>query len=138
MRNHSLQEDTFTPERRIKRRFDVNASVTYRVQLTGTRCPRAGKGRTVNLSSEGVLFQAEDLSLPAGTLLEVSIVWPVNLDERVGLTLFVTGSVVRQRGDYVAVKIQRAEFRTRKRIETALHPITAGLPLGLASQRSSA
>lgn len=134
-----IQAGTFIPERRSKRRFDVTAPVSYRVQLTGARGQRTGTGRTVNLSSNGVLFQTEGLYLPAGTLLAVSVVWPVNLNERVGLALSVVGAVVRQHGDCVAVRIQKAEFRTRKRAETGtgLYPTTDRLPLGLASQRSS-
>lgn len=134
------QVDPISSERRIKQRFGVAAPVDYRLQTTIGKVAHARKGQTVNLSSDGILFRADGLSLPVGALLEISIRWPVNLNDRVGLKLIVVGPIVRREGDCVAVRIQRAEFRTRKRTETevGLYPITAELPLGLASQPSSA
>jgi PilZ domain len=71
-----------------------------------------GQGRTVNISSTGILFEAPDLPPAVSALVELSIAWPARLDNKVPLTLYVGGHTVWTRENRFAVAIQRYEFRT--------------------------
>jgi hypothetical protein len=73
-----------------------------------------GHGRTVNMSSSGMLFVADRVLAP-GRKVEVLVQWPVKLDEQVGLKLIVLGEVVRVGSEgpiQAAIRIERHEFRT--------------------------
>jgi hypothetical protein len=66
------------------------------------------------MSSSGLLF-ITDRMLSPGLKVEVTLKWPVKLDERVGLQLVVFGQVVRVGSEgamQAAVRIKRYEFRT--------------------------
>jgi hypothetical protein len=71
-----------------------------------------GVGRTVNISSGGVLFTASN-PLNPGRRLELSISWPAQLDGKCGLKLVAKGRVVRCEGTAVAVEVEKYEFRTQ-------------------------
>jgi hypothetical protein len=71
----------------------------------------AGDGRTVNISSSGVLFTSERILLP-GRRLELSISWPAQLNNQVALKLVARGRVVRFEQGRAAIEIQQYEFRT--------------------------
>ncbi len=70
-----------------------------------------GTGRTLNMSSGGVLFTATSPVAP-GRNVEISISWPAQLNARCGLRLLARGVVVRCEGGKVAVRIRQYEFRT--------------------------
>jgi hypothetical protein len=72
-----------------------------------------GKGITLNISSKGVLFAAEE-RLTAGRRVEISMNWPAQLNGHCPLKLVATGEVVRGEGMQAAVRIERYEFRTRR------------------------
>jgi hypothetical protein len=55
----------------------------------------AGRGRTVNLSSQGSLIAAENHGVHVGAKLEIVIEWPVLLNRTVPLDLKILGRVVR-------------------------------------------
>ena len=78
--------------------------------LNKERIKRFGFGRTVNLSSGGVLFEA-DCRLPASGPIELAMNWPY-LDGVVTLKLVVSGSIVRSDAKAIAVKVEQHEFRT--------------------------
>jgi hypothetical protein len=67
-------------ERRASARFPIRCELQLKTSnkrfaiLTGT-------GRTVNISSSGLLFQSNS-NLPLGSWLELSIEWPVRLNEK--------------------------------------------------------
>jgi hypothetical protein len=69
-------------------------------------------GKTVNISSTGVLFWAQE-PVKRGKRLGLSISWPAQLDGECELKLVVTGRVVRCEGALVAIEIERYEFRTQ-------------------------
>ena len=73
---------------------------------------QSGIGKTVNISSAGILFTTEDMLLP-GRRLEVSINWPAQLNNEVGLKLVARGRVVRFEENCAAMEIQQYEFRTQ-------------------------
>ena len=73
-----------------------------------------GRGKTVNISSSGILF-ATDRVLSPGLRVEVEVEWPVKLDNRVSMKLVIVGRVVRSKKNDVAlaaVKITRYTFHT--------------------------
>lgn len=104
-------------ERRRSSRFPIEREVRYKT-LSQRSEILSGIGRTLNISSSGVLFTA-DHELPVGTRLEVSISWPAQLNERCLLNLVARGRVSRQEGGNLALQIQQYEFRTQS-INTGL------------------
>ena len=100
-----------TQERRGNERFPIVRDVRYRV-LTSRGVPRSGTGKTIDVSSNGVLFAAE-VPLPRGRRVELSISWPAQLDGKCALKLVATGRVTRTRGTEVAIEIDKYEFRTQ-------------------------
>jgi hypothetical protein len=78
-----------------------------------------GVGKTVNISSSGVLFTSEQPLLP-GRRLELSVSWPAQLDNKCPLKLVARGKVVRSEAGKVAIEIQQYEFRTAGSAANAL------------------
>lgn len=97
-------------DRRSWPRYPFEAALEYRI-IHGRRVA-TGRGKTINLSSRGVLFQS-DQAVAEGMQIELAIAWPARLNNVAGLTLHVTGRTVRSQGKCAAVKISRHEFRTR-------------------------
>jgi hypothetical protein len=73
---------------------------------------KSGIGKTVNVSSGGVLFTAPETLAP-GTRIELSISWPVQLDGKCALKLVAQGRITGCWDTSVAVAIESHEFRTR-------------------------
>jgi hypothetical protein len=73
-------------------------------------------GESLNISSTDLLFTTKESFLP-GQAVEVSIDWPILLDNRVRLSLVVEGVVVRTAEDHAAMRIERHYFRTRGVVE---------------------
>ena len=70
-----------------------------------------GTGRTLDLSSGGILFDA-GRHLPEGLNVELSIAWPVLLHDVAPMQLVASGKIVRSNGHEVAVETVLHEFRT--------------------------
>lgn len=102
--------DTQAVERRRAVRFPIEQEVRYRVFSRNNG--NAGTGRTVNISSAGVLFTT-DHPLDPGDRLELSIHWPAQLDQKCPLKLVAAGRVVRGENGTAAIVIDRYEFRTQ-------------------------
>jgi hypothetical protein len=100
-------------ERRRSSRFPIEREIRYKT-LTQRAEPQLGNGKTLNISSSGVLFTTEH-EFPVGTRLEVSISWPAQLNERVMLNLVARGRVTRFGNGRLALQIQQYEFRTQSR-----------------------
>ncbi len=83
----------------------------YRV-LNKRSAEEAGDGRTINISSSGVLFTAQHVLMP-GRRLELSISWPAQLNNKCALKLIARGRVVRFENGRAAIDIQQYEFRTQ-------------------------
>jgi len=99
----------FKTDRRHNDRFPIERDLRYRV--LNKRGEEAGDGRTVNISSSGVLFTSAHILLP-GRRMEVSISWPAQLDNKTSLKLVARGRVVRFENGRAAIEIQQYEFRT--------------------------
>ena len=105
--------DAGASERRRSSRFPIEREVRYKT-LNQRSETFAGSGKTLNISSSGVLFTS-DHDLPVGTRLEVSISWPAQLNEKCLLNLVARGRVTRHLKGQLALQIQQYEFRTQSR-----------------------
>jgi hypothetical protein len=92
-------------ERRSRARFPITLPIQYRCRRFHE--PRVGCGRSVNISSRGMLFTAEHKFAP-GDRLELILEWPI---AGVDLQLYVVGKVVRANGYQVGLRIDRYKFR---------------------------
>jgi len=97
-------------DRRSAVRFPIEQDVRYKVFTRNTI--EVGLGKTVNMSSNGVLFTTER-PLTLGERLEVAVAWPAQLDHKCALKLVTTGRVVRSENGAAAIAIERYEFRTQ-------------------------
>jgi hypothetical protein len=98
-------------DRRAAKRLTIEREVQYRI-LNRREGELEGTGKTVNMSSSGILFTTGEMLLP-GRRLELSISWPAHLDNRCALKLMARGRVVRYEGNAAALEIMQHEFRTR-------------------------
>jgi hypothetical protein len=106
-----MQDNTrSTQDRRSTDRFPIERELRYRV-LSKKNADDAGVGKTVNISSNGVLFTTDRVLIP-GRKLEVSINWPAQLNGKTGLKLIARGRVVRFEQGLAAMEIHQYEFRT--------------------------
>jgi hypothetical protein len=103
-------------EQRLRVRYPIRLKVEFRL-LNGNRVARAGFGKTYNISSGGIFFEAKG-SLPADGLIELTMNWPVLLDGVCHLKLVMRGRIVRSDTTGTAVQVTRHEFRTCKRPAT--------------------
>jgi hypothetical protein len=100
-------------DRRSKKRYALDLALTYRV-LRKYRVIATGSGRTSNMSSSGLAFVTNE-TFRVATYVELSISWPVLLNDNCLLKLVVEGTVVRGGGRSTAMRVKRHEFRTQKR-----------------------
>jgi PilZ domain len=98
-------------DRRHSDRFPIEREVRYKI-LSKRSAEEAGDGKTINISSSGVLFTADHVLLP-GRRLELSISWPAQLNNKCALKLVARGRVVRFEDGRAAMEIQQYEFRTQ-------------------------
>ena len=110
-------EENGHADRRHSDRFPIEREVRYRV-LSKRSGEETGDGKTVNISSSGVLFTSERFRR-TGERVELAISWPVRLDNKHPLKLVVRGEVVRFEPGRVAVRIQQHEFHI---LRTLPHP----------------
>ena len=103
--------DNAQADRRHSDRFPIEREVRYRV-LNKRSSEEIGDGKTVNISSSGVLFTVEHMLLP-GRRMELAISWPAQLNNKTALKLVARGRVVRFEGGRAAIEIQQYEFRTQ-------------------------
>lgn len=105
-----MASGTETAERRSAVRFPIEQEVRYKIYNRNTI--EVGSGKTVNMSSNGVLFTTER-QLNPGERVELAVAWPAQLDNRCALKLVTTGRVVRSEPGKAAISIERYEFRTQ-------------------------
>jgi hypothetical protein len=98
-------------ERRNADRFPIEREVRYRI-LNKRNTYEEGTGKTINISSNGVLFTTDQILIP-GKRLELSISWPAQLDNKCQLKLVARGRVARLEQGRAAIEIQQYEFRTQ-------------------------
>ena len=130
------QEERLLPsgerERRLKRRFQIEQDVRYKM-LYGQRIAETGVGKSINISSGGIWFTTENM-LTTGMPIELSMTWPVLLNDSCPMKLMIYGCVVRSNEKGAAVAIERYEFRTQGRtFQTAAPPVGTSADLRLPS-----
>ena len=97
-------------DRRSHRRYPIVLEVEYKV-LKRHQVVERGSGFTLNISSTGVLFEANDTLRSTGAV-ELTLHWPFLLDGVCPLRLVTKGSVIRNHGHSkrIAVSINHYEF----------------------------
>jgi|SRR5215469_2371589 len=128
-----MRKPAFDVERRTKHRFPMQREVRFKI-FEGDRVIMTGTGQSINLSSSGVVFEtANKVGVPAapGTLVELSISWPILLEETCLMRLVTFGQVVRTRQQLMACTIERYEFRTQAKAA----PMPAKAPLEIPFRR---
>ena len=108
--------DQISGERRLRQRFGLRLPLQYRV--LGLKMPVTGYGTTRDLSSGGIAFETEEELLP-GYQVELAVQWPVPLECGTPLKLVVRGTLLRSEGRAAAIRVQRCQFRTQKRVRAA-------------------
>ncbi len=97
-------------DRRGSNRFALDREL--RSKVTNRKAQgEVGQGRTINMSSTGILFTTDQSVLP-GRTMEIAVSWPAQLNNKCPLKLVARGRVVRSAEGYVAIQIQHYEFRT--------------------------
>ncbi len=110
-RGNNVSDSSSGAERRHSDRFPIEREVRYRV-MNKRGADEAGGGKTVNISSSGVLFTTDHTLIP-GRRLELQISWPAQLDNKCPLKLVARGRVIRLEPGRTAVEILQYEFRTQ-------------------------
>jgi hypothetical protein len=100
-------------ERRSKFRFAIERDLRYKIADDGV-VVASGSGQTINIGSGGIAFRT-DQPLAPKQCVELSISWPVLLDQTCPMRLAVFGRVLRCNGRKSVCSIDRYEFRTQAR-----------------------
>ena len=114
-------------ERRASRRFAIEQELLYRVLDHRAAAPESGTGKTLDISSKGVLFETAQCLRP-GKRVEVSVNWPALLDGGCPLKFVAVGRVVRAEETRAAMHIEQHEFRTRRSQRTARDRARKAIP----------
>jgi hypothetical protein len=130
MANNS--EDRIRSDRRDDRRYRLELDVKWKL-VRRRKVLEAGSGRTLDLSSSGLLFDG-GRPLPVGLNVEVSIAWPALLHNIAPMQLIVSGRIVRSDGSRTAVQMVQHEFRTAGGpLAEPRRAVTAGRPTPLVA-----
>lgn len=101
-------------EERYHVRFPIVLDVEYR--FTKNKVENRGRGRTLDISSGGLLFETDEalneVEFRRNESIKVTLHWPYMLDEKCALKLVVRGRFVRRQGNRIAVTIEQYKFRT--------------------------
>lgn len=111
MSNRIQRHADAADDRRLTNRLPIEREVKYKI-MNGKTVKKSGLGKTLNMSSGGVLFTTED-ALPEGERVELSVSWPAQLNDTLPLKLVALGRLVRTAEAQAAIAIERYEFRTR-------------------------
>lgn len=113
-------------ERRMKKRFHLQMEVRYKM-LYGQRITEAGMGKIANISSGGIWFTTERTLTPSMPV-ELSVNWPVLLNDSCAMQLMIYGCVIRSNSQGAAVGIERYTLVTRG---SRSFPVVERLPIEL-------
>jgi hypothetical protein len=73
-----------------------------------------GVGRTVNMSSRGLLIATDEANINAGSRLQLTVDWPSLLHGTTPLQLIVSCRVTRCEPEEFAVELDQYQFRTKR------------------------
>ena len=94
MSNRIIRRAEATDDRRTSNRLPIEREVRYKVLGGRKTIKQTGMGKTVNMSSGGVLFTTET-ALPEGERVELAVSWPAQLNDTLPLKLVAMGRLVR-------------------------------------------
>jgi len=106
----SQRTDGIAEDRRQDRRYEINLDLRWKL-IRRRKVRDTGVGRTMDLSSGGILFDAQR-QLPVGLNVELAIAWPILLHDSSPLQLLIHGRIVRASGTRVAIRMMQHEFHT--------------------------
>jgi hypothetical protein len=106
----AVERDAIGGDRRQDRRYHLRMELAWKL-IRRRRVLDTGIGQTIDISSGGILFDA-GRPLPEGLDVELSISWPVLLNDVVAMQLAANGRIVRGNGGQVAIQTVQHEFRT--------------------------
>jgi hypothetical protein len=106
-------------DRRSDRRYSLELEARWSVASRAG--VESGEGRTVNLSSGGILLET-GCALPVGGRVELWIAWPALLQTVAPRQLRVQGLVVRSEHGRTAIRIVRVKFRAAGKAACATAP----------------
>src|SRR5260370_21304761 len=112
MSNRILRRAELSDARRSSNRLPIEREVRYKVVGGKKAGKQVGVGKTVNMSSGGVLFTTETAP-PEGERVELAVSWPAQLNDTLPLKLVAMGRLVRTEETQAAISIERYEFKTR-------------------------
>jgi hypothetical protein len=110
MSNDRADGEVIPGDRRSDRRYRIDLELRWKL-IHRRKVQDSGVGRTIDLSSGGILFEA-NREMPVGLNVELSVAWPVLLHQVAALQLVVSGRIVRTDGQQVALRMTQHEFRT--------------------------
>ena len=112
MSRASVLSESHRNDQRLNGRYPITLELQYKLLNKG-RVEYLGVGRTLNISSGGVLFEADD-HLPTSGPIELAMTWPFLLEGVCSLKLVMRGRIVRcdASAKAVAIKAEYHEFRT--------------------------
>jgi c-di-GMP-binding flagellar brake protein YcgR len=96
-------------DRRKSKRWLIEREVRYKA-VNGQK-DISGSGKTINISSGGVLFTTE-YTLSERQSIELAVSWPAKLNGAISLQLVALCLVVRAEETQAAIAIERYEFKT--------------------------
>lgn len=97
-------------DRRSDRRYQLPLELRWKL-VRRRKVLHTGEGQAIDLSSGGLLFDARR-PLPVGLDVELSIAWPILLNNTAPMQLVVVGRIVRCTGNNVAIRMVQHEFKT--------------------------
>ncbi len=109
--NSSVQPDAIHGDRRSARRYPIKLELAWTL-IVRNRVRDCGTGQTVDLSSDGACFDGGPFPLKAN--IELSIQWPVLLDQKIPMQLRIWGKIMRSDEVGTAIRITKHEWMTRK------------------------
>ncbi len=108
-----MRAEAKSKDRRTKTRFGIRRELRYKL-FEENNLTQTGSGYTIDIGSGGVAFTA-DRPLSMGTFVELSISWPVLLEESCPMRLSIFGRILRSGDDRVVCSVDKYEFRTQSR-----------------------
>jgi hypothetical protein len=98
-------------DRRNKRRFAISREMRYKL-LRDEGVVELGNGETIDIGSGGISFTMQG-EAPPESYVELSISWPVLLDDTCAMRLIIFGRLLRSGSGRGVCTIDKYEFRTQ-------------------------
>jgi hypothetical protein len=100
-------------DRRSGQRYDMELDMEFSVLKAGVKVA-SGRGKILNLSKTGILFESER-RLPPESIVHIIVDWPVKFQQTKRIDWIVQAVVVRSDAQGTAVRIMRQRFSRQSR-----------------------